>query len=104
MWQKLIRTDDDKSPDSPPHRARHRCIPARSAKALGWFGGFGYTGTMGFLTGMMTSLSARFACDRGGISRAGFDRRLFSGELRRSASPSNFIVVVLMAICPTASS
>jgi putative oxidoreductase len=66
-------------------------------KALGWFGGYGYTGTMGFLTGMM-HIPAPFAflaiCAEflGGIG-------LIVGALGRIAAfgiATNMVVAVLM--------
>lgn len=66
-------------------------------KTLGWFGGYGYTGTMGFLTGMM-HIPAPFAflaiCAEflGGIG-------LIVGALGRIAAfgiATNMVVAVLM--------
>lgn len=53
MWQKIIRTDDDKVLTLLRVALGIVVFPHGAQKLLGWFGGFGYTGTMGFLTGMM---------------------------------------------------
>ena len=53
MWQKIIRTDDDKVLTLLRIALGIVVFPHGAQKLLGWFGGFGYTGTMGFLTGMM---------------------------------------------------
>jgi putative oxidoreductase len=53
MWEKIIRTDDDKILTLLRIALGIVVFPHGAQKLLGWFGGFGYTGTMGFLTGMM---------------------------------------------------
>lgn len=53
MWQKIIRTDDDQVLTLLRIALGIVVFPHGAQKLLGWFGGFGYTGTMGFLTGMM---------------------------------------------------
>ena len=53
MWQKIIQTDDDKVLTLLRIALGIVVFPHGAQKLLGWFGGFGYTGTMGFLTGMM---------------------------------------------------
>ena len=53
MWEKIIRTDDDKVLTLLRIALGIVVFPHGAQKLLGWFGGFGYTGTMGFLTGMM---------------------------------------------------
>jgi putative oxidoreductase len=53
MWQKIIRTNDDKVLALLRIALGIVVFPHGAQKLLGWFGGFGYTGTMGFLTGMM---------------------------------------------------
>lgn len=53
MWQKIIRTDDDKVITLIRVALGIVVFPHGAQKLLGWFGGFGFTGTMGFLTGMM---------------------------------------------------
>jgi putative oxidoreductase len=53
MWSKIIRTDDDKVLAFLRVALGIVVFPHGAQKLLGWYGGFGYTGTMGFLTGMM---------------------------------------------------
>ena len=53
MWSKIIRTDDDKVLALLRLALGIVVFPHGAQKLLGWYGGFGYTGTMGFLTGMM---------------------------------------------------
>jgi putative oxidoreductase len=53
MWSKIIRTDDDKVLAFLRIALGIVVFPHGAQKLLGWYGGFGFTGTMGFLTGMM---------------------------------------------------
>jgi putative oxidoreductase len=53
MWRKIIRTPDDKVIALLRIVLGIVVFPHGAQKLLGWFGGFGYSGTMGFLTGMM---------------------------------------------------
>lgn len=53
MWRKVIRTNDDKVLTLLRLALGIVVFPHGAQKLLGWFGGFGYSGTMGFLTGMM---------------------------------------------------
>lgn len=53
MWRKIIRTPDDKVLTLLRIALGIVVFPHGAQKLLGWFGGFGYSGTMGFLTGML---------------------------------------------------
>jgi putative oxidoreductase len=53
MWRKVIRTNDDKVLTLLRLALGIVVFPHGAQKLLGWFGGFGYSGTMGFLTGML---------------------------------------------------
>ena len=53
MWRKIIRTDDDKVLTLLRVALAIMVFPHGAQKLLGWFGGFGFSGTMGFLTQQM---------------------------------------------------
>ena len=53
MWRKIIRTDDDKVLTLLRVALAIVVFPHGAQKLLGWFGGFGFSGTMGFLTQQM---------------------------------------------------
>jgi putative oxidoreductase len=53
MFQKIIRTSDDKILTVLRLVLAIVVFPHGAQKVLGWFGGFGYAGTMGFLTQQM---------------------------------------------------
>lgn len=50
-FQKLVRTDSSVAPLVARVALGLVMFPHGAQKALGWFGGYGFTGTMGFLTG-----------------------------------------------------
>lgn len=51
MWNKLLRTTDDTSLTILRWTLAVVIFPHGAQKLLGWFGGYGFEGTMGFLTG-----------------------------------------------------
>lgn len=53
MWSRIIRTDDDRVLTLLRIALGIVVFPHGAQKLLGWFGGFAYTETMGFLTGTM---------------------------------------------------
>ena len=53
MWRNVIRTTDDKVLTLLRLALGIVVFPHGAQKLLGWFGGFGYSGTMDFLTGTM---------------------------------------------------
>lgn len=53
MWRKIISTDDDKVLTLLRVALAIFVFPHGAQKLLGWFGGFGFSGTMGFLTQQM---------------------------------------------------
>jgi putative oxidoreductase len=53
MWRKIISTDDDKVLTLLRVALAIMVFPHGAQKLLGWFGGFGFSGTMGFLTQQM---------------------------------------------------
>lgn len=101
MWQKIIRTDDDKILALLRIALGIVVFPHGAQKLLGWFGGFGYTGTMGFLTGMMNIpyplallvIAAEFFGALGLIVG-------FLGRIAAFGIAVNFIVVALMVHLP----
>src|SRR4029077_20256161 len=60
MIRKLIGTDNDAAPTILRWVLGVSFFVHGAQKMLGWFGGYGFTGTMGFFTGVM-HLSAVFA-------------------------------------------
>lgn len=50
MWKKLLRTNDDVGPAILRWTLAVVMFPHGAQKALGWFGGYGFAGTMGYLT------------------------------------------------------
>ncbi len=60
MWRKIIRTDDDRVLTLLRVALAIMVFPHGAQKLLGWFGGFGFSGTMGFLTQQM-HIPAAFA-------------------------------------------
>jgi putative oxidoreductase len=53
MWRKIISTEDDKVLTLLRVALAIMVFPHGAQKLLGWFGGFGFSGTMGFLTQQM---------------------------------------------------
>jgi putative oxidoreductase len=53
MWRNIIRTADDKVLTLLRLVLAIVVFPHGAQKMFGWFGGFGFTGTMGFLTQQM---------------------------------------------------
>ncbi len=53
MFNKLFKTDDDIASFVLRVLAGIVMFPHGAQKLLGWFGGFGFSGTMGFFTGKM---------------------------------------------------
>jgi putative oxidoreductase len=53
MWRNIIRTADDKVLTLLRLVLAIVVFPHGAQKMLGWFGGFGFSGTMGFLTQQM---------------------------------------------------
>lgn len=51
MWNKLLRTTDDSVPTILRWTLAVVMFPHGAQKLLGWFGGHGFDGTMGYLTG-----------------------------------------------------
>jgi putative oxidoreductase len=101
MWQKIIRTDDDRVLTLLRIALGIVVFPHGAQKLLGWFGGFGYTGTMGFLTGTMNIpyalallvIAAEFFGALGLIVG-------FLGRIAAFGIAVNFIVVALMVHLP----
>ena len=101
MWQKIIRTDDDKVLTLLRIALGIVVFPHGAQKLLGWYGGFGYSGTMGFLTGMMhipyplalLVIAAEFFGALGLIVG-------FLGRIAAFGIAINFIVVVLLVHLP----
>src|SRR5215210_1311038 len=101
MWQKIIRTDDDKVLTLLRIALGIVVFPHGAQKLLGWYGGFGYSGTMGFLTGMMhipyplalLVIAAEFFGALGLIVG-------FLGRIAALGIAVNFIVVVLLVHLP----
>ena len=60
MIRKLIATDNDASITAPRLVLGVVFFAHGAQKMLGWFGGYGFTGTMGFFTGML-HIPAAFA-------------------------------------------
>lgn len=50
MWKSLLRTNDDVGPTILRWTLAVVIFPHGAQKALGWFGGYGFAGTMGYLT------------------------------------------------------
>ncbi len=101
MWRRIIGTDDDKV------LALLRVVlgivvfPHGAQKLLGWFGGFGFSGTMGFLTQQM-HIPAPLALLVFGAEFFGA-LGVFFGFLGRIAAfgiAVDFTVVALMAHLP----
>lgn len=97
MWQKILRTDDDKVFTLLRVALGVVVFPHGAQKLLGWFGGPGFTGTVGFLTGMMhipypialLVIAAEFFGALGLIVG-------FLGRIAAFGIAVNFIVVVLL--------
>src|SRR5437016_11788492 len=53
MIRKLIATDDDRATATLRFALGVILFAHGAQKMLGWFGGYGFTGTMGFFTGVM---------------------------------------------------
>src|SRR5579864_5806041 len=53
MLRRLIATDDDAAPTVLRLVTGIVFFAHGAQKMLGWFGGYGFTGTMGFFTGML---------------------------------------------------
>ncbi len=101
MWQKIMRTDADRTTLLVRLALGLVMFPHGAQKALGWFGGFGFGGTMGFFTQQMhipalfafLAIVAEFAGSLG----------LLSGFLTRIAAFGilcNMLVAVVMVHWP----
>lgn len=53
MWKRLLQTSDDATNLILRLALAVVFFPHGAQKALGWFGGYGFSGTMGFFTGKM---------------------------------------------------
>jgi putative oxidoreductase len=53
MWKRLLQTSDDATDLILRLALAVVFFPHGAQKALGWFGGFGFSGTLGFFTGKM---------------------------------------------------
>ncbi len=51
VWTSILRTDRSLAPIALRSTLALAMFPHGAQKALGWFGGYGWDGTMGFLTG-----------------------------------------------------
>jgi len=59
MWRKIVQTPDDWAPAVARLALGVVMFPHGAQKMLGWFGGGGFSGTMGFMTSM--GIPAAFA-------------------------------------------
>jgi len=98
MWRKIIRTDDDKVLTLLRVALAIMVFPHGAQKLLGWFGGFGFSGTMGFLTQQMHIPAALallvFAAEFFGALGVFFG---FLGRIAAFGIAVDFTVVALMA-------
>jgi len=101
MWRKIIRTDDDKVLILLRVALAIVVFPHGAQKLLGWFGGFGFSGTMGFLTQQMHIPAALallvFAAEFFGALGVFFG---FLGRIAAFGIAVDFTVVALMAHLP----
>jgi putative oxidoreductase len=101
MFQKIIRTSDDKILTVLRLVLAIVVFPHGAQKVLGWFGGFGFTGTMGFFTQQM-HIPAAFAILAIAAEFLG-SIGLFVGFLGRIAAfgiAVNFLVAVYLVHWP----
>jgi putative oxidoreductase len=101
MWRKIIRTDDDKVLTLLRVALAIMVFPHGAQKLLGWFGGFGFSGTMGFLTQQMHIPAALallvFAAEFFGALGVFFG---FLGRIAAFGIAVDLTVVALMAHLP----
>ena len=101
MFQKIIRTSDDKVLTVLRLVLAIVVLPHGAQKVLGWFGGFGFSGTMGFFTQQM-HIPAAFAILAIAAEFLG-SIGLFLGFLGRIAAfgiAVNFLVAVYLVHWP----
>ena len=101
MFQKIIRTSDDKILTVLRLVLAIVVFPHGAQKVLGWFGGFGFSGTMGFFTQQM-HIPAAFAILAIAAEFLG-SIGLFVGFLGRIAAfgiAVNFLVAVYLVHWP----
>ena len=101
MFQKIIRTTDDKILTVLRLALAIVMFPHGAQKVLGWFGGFGFSGTMGFFTQQM-HIPAAFAILAIAAEFLG-SIGLFFGFLGRIAAfgiAVNFLVAVYLVHWP----
>jgi putative oxidoreductase len=101
MFQKIIRTTDDKILTVLRLALAIVMFPHGAQKVLGWFGGFGFSGTMGFFTQQM-HIPAAFAILAIAAEFLG-SIGLFVGFLGRIAAfgiAVNFLVAVYLVHWP----
>ena len=93
MWKKLVNTDNDVATLVIRVMLGIVFFPHGMQKLLGWFGGYGFTGTMGFFTGQLhiPALFAFLAIMAEGLGSLG----LITGLFTRVAA---FGVAVNMAV------
>lgn len=53
LWHRVLATDSELAPTILRATLAVVMFPHGAQKALGWFGGYGWSGTMGFLTGQV---------------------------------------------------
>jgi putative oxidoreductase len=97
MWKKLINTDNDVTTLVIRVMLGVVFFPHGMQKLLGWFGGYGFTGTMGFFTGQLhvPALFAFLAIMAEGLGSLG----LITGLMTRVAAFGigvNMVVAVYM--------
>jgi putative oxidoreductase len=97
MWRRLIQTDNDRTGLFLRLILGLTMFPHGAQKVLGWFGGYGFSGTMGFFTQQL-HVPALFAVLAIGAEFAG-SLGLISGLLTRVAAfgiLTNMVVAVAM--------